>query len=148
MFHLFTIWYISHIIKIQSKFTKEVVKILEKPEFEVKFYDTADGSRPAEDFILSLLPKMRAKVLRLIDILETNGTELMEPFSKHLGDGIFELRGQTGSDISRVLFFFMAGKKAILTHGFIKKTKKTPPSEIKLAKKFRAEYLSREENQQ
>ena len=81
-------------------------------------------------------------------MLETNGSELREPYSKHLEDGIFELRGQIGSDISRVLYFFMVGKKAVLTHGFIKKTKKTPPSEIKLAKKYRAEYVSRKENQQ
>ena len=37
-------------------------------------------------------------------------------------------------------------KKIILTHGFIKKTPKTPPSEIVRAKKYRAEYLSREEH--
>jgi len=40
----------------------------------------------------------------------------------------------------------MVGRKAILTHGFIKKTQKTPPSEINLAKKYRAEYLNREDD--
>ena len=93
---------------------------MQKSEFEVKFYDMADGTEPAKDFILGLPLKMRTKVLRLIDILETNGSELREPYSKHLEDGIFELRGKVGSDISRVLYFFMVGKKAILTHGFVK----------------------------
>ena len=120
---------------------------MEELSFEVKFYDKADGSKPTKDFILNLPPKMRAKILRLIDMLETNGSDLRKPYSKHLDDGIFELRGQVGSDISRVLYFFMVEKKAILTHGFIKKTQKTPPSEIKLAKKYRDEYLSRKENQ-
>nr|AGS53180.1 hypothetical protein [uncultured bacterium contig00081] len=88
---------------------------------------------------------MKAKVYRLIDMLETNGQKLREPYSKHLDDGIFELRAKVGSDITRVLFFFIVGKRAILTHGFIKKTDKTPPSEIALAKKYRNDYLTRKE---
>jgi len=91
---------------------------------------------------------MRAKVLRVIDMLETNGSDLREPYSKHLNDGIFELRAQLGSEISRVLYFFMIGKRVILTHGFIKETQKTPPSEIDRAKQYRDEYLNRKENQQ
>jgi phage-related protein len=120
---------------------------LKKLEFDIKFYDKADGSKPAKDFILGLPPKMRAKVLRIIDMLEINGSELREPYSKHLTDGIFELRAQFGVDISRVLYFFMIGRKAILTHGFIKKTPKTPPAEIEKAKQYRADYLKREEKQ-
>ena len=121
---------------------------MEKSEFDVKFYDLSDGSKPAKDFVLGLPPKMRTKVYRAIDMLETNGSDLRELYSKHLNDGIFEHRAQVGSDISRVLYFFMVGKKAILTHGFVKKTQKTPPSEIDKAKKYRDEYLSRKENQQ
>ena len=67
------------------------------------------------------------------------------PYSEELEDGIFELRAKVGSDISRVLYFFVVGRKIILTNGFIKKTQKTPKSEIELAKKYRADYLSREE---
>ncbi|MCL2480583.1 MAG: type II toxin-antitoxin system RelE/ParE family toxin [Spirochaetaceae bacterium] len=67
--------------------------------------------------------------------------------AKHLENGIFELRAQVGTDISRVLYFCVVGKKVILTHGFIKKTKKTPLSEIERAKNYRAAYLGRKENQ-
>ena len=83
---------------------------MQKSEFDVKFYDLADGTEPAKDFVLALPPKMRAKVYRAIDMLEDNGVDLREPYSKHLSDGIFELRAQVGSDISRVLYFFMVGK--------------------------------------
>lgn len=55
------------------------------------------------------------------------------------------MRAKVGSDISRVLYFFVIGKQIILTNGFIKKTQKTPKSEIELAKKYRNEYLNREE---
>lgn len=55
---------------------------------------------------------------------------LREPFSKPLGEGIFEVRAKQETDISRVLYFFVVGKKVILTNGFVKKTQKTPPREI------------------
>ena len=58
--------------------------------------------------------------------------------------GIFELRAKVGSDISRVLYFFVVGKKIVITNGFIKKTQKTPNNEIELAKKYRNEFLNRE----
>lgn len=64
---------------------------------------------------------MRAKVFRTIELLEMKGNHLREPFSKHLVDGIFELRVKQGSNISRVLYFFVVGNKVILTNGFVKK---------------------------
>ena len=116
--------------------------------FEAIFYDKLDGTEPAKDFINSLDIKMQAKLVRTIQILQDNGTALREPYSKPLDGGIFELRAKVGSDISRVLYFFFAGKKIILTNGFIKKTKKTPAAEIERAKNYRDEYLSRKENKQ
>lgn len=85
-------------------------------------------------------------MLDTIQILQENGNELREPYSKHLSDGIFELRAKVGSDISRVMYFFYIGKRIILTNGFIKKTQKTPLSEIEKAKQYRKDYLKREEN--
>ena len=107
---------------------------MQELNFDVDFYDLEDGTKPAEAFIEELPPKMMAKVLRSVHMLRVNGSELREPYSKHLDDGIFEIRVKVGTDISRVLYFFMVGRKAILTHGFIKKTQKTPPSEIDRAK--------------
>lgn len=90
-------------------------------KFEVEFYTKDNGEKPAKEFILSLDKKMRAKFLGIIDILEENGNELREPYSKYLEDGIFEIRGKVGNDISRVLYFFYYGKRIVLTNGFIKK---------------------------
>lgn len=110
------------------------------------FYDLPDGSKPAQDFLESLNDKMKAKMTRTIKLLETNGTNLREPYSKEIRNGIFELRAKVGSDISRVLYFFYFKGKAILTNGFIKKTMKTPESEITKAEKYRKEFLGRKEN--
>ncbi len=113
-------------------------------EFEIVFYDKPDGTEPAKEFLLSLDTKLRAKTVMLIELLAENGSALREPYSKHLTDGIFELRAKFGSDISRVFYFFVVGKKIVITNGFIKKTQKTPKSEIELAKKYRNDYLDRE----
>ena len=117
-------------------------------EIDVIFYDLPNGKEPVREFLDSLDDKMRAKMLREIGLLAANGTDLREPDSKNIGDGIFELRAKVGSDISRVIYFFFVGRRAILTNGFIKKTAKTPPAEKEKAKRYRAEYLSREGNKQ
>lgn len=111
------------------------------PKFKVIFFEKNDGTAPAEEFLLSLDIKMRAKLAKEIALLQDVGNELREPYSKHLDDGIFELRAQQGSNISRVLYFFVINEKIILTNGFIKKTQKTPDKEIRLAKKYRETYL-------
>ena len=115
-------------------------------EYEIEFYDRLDGTEPAKEFILSLDTKMQAKVLRTVALLRDAGPSLREPYSKPLDDGIFEIRAKFSSDITRVLYFFVIGKKVILTNGFIKKTQKTPASEIALAKQYRADYFARKEN--
>jgi len=115
--------------------------------FTVEFYRKADGSCPVEEFLLSLDHKMRAKMLMSATLLEVNGPFLREPYSKPLGDGIFEIRAQQGNDITRVLYFFFVGRRIVLTNGFVKKTQKTPASEIETAKKYRAEYLTRKEKE-
>lgn len=112
-------------------------------KFLVEFYTKSNGEKPAKEFILGLDNKMKAKLLGIIDILEEKGNFLREPYSKHLEDGIFEIRGKVGSDISRVLYFFYYGKRIVLTNGFIKKTQKTPEQQIKLAKEYRKDFLER-----
>ena len=115
------------------------------PTYQAIFYQKDDGSEPAKEFILSVDKKMRAKILKTIAMLQNNGTELRMPYSEYLEDGIFEIRAKVGTDISRVLYFFVVGHKIILTNGFIKKPPKTPKGEIEKAKQYRKDYLSRKE---
>ena len=115
------------------------------PEFNTIFYEKEDGSEPAKDFLLSLDYKMRAKVIRLLEMLQKNGNALRLPYSEELEDGIFEIRAKVGSDISRLLYFFDKGKIVILTNGLVKKTQKVPKQDIETAKKYRADYLKRKE---
>lgn len=113
-------------------------------EYEIIFYKTDNGEIPVKEFLDSLNLKMRAKMLMSIRIVRENGYQVRMPYSEELEDGIFELRAKVGSDISRVLYFFVLGRKIVLTNGFVKKTQKTPRKEIDRAKNYRADYLNRE----
>lgn len=116
--------------------------------YEILFYETEEGRCPVQEFLDSLEPKLLAKTFRTIDLLELNGPQLREPYSKSLEAGIFELRVKQGSDIARVLYFFVVGQKAVLTNGFVKKTQKTPKAEKDLAKKYKADFERRYGNGQ
>lgn len=112
-------------------------------KFTIEFFEKENGDKPVEEFLLSLDKKMRAKVIGIMVILQEKGNLIREPYSKNLGDGIFEIRGKVGTDISRVLYFFYFKDKIIFTNGFIKKTNKTPKVEIQKAKIYRKNYIER-----
>jgi phage-related protein len=115
-------------------------------KFRVEFFEKSNGTYPAEEYLDSLDVKLSAKIYRTLKILALNGPELREPYSKHLDDGIFEVRAKVSTNITRVLYFFYSGKRIILTHGFTKKTQKTPPSEIERARSYRKDFLESEAN--
>ena len=115
------------------------------PNFTVDFYRKEDGSKPLGVFIKTLDIKMKAKVVADLHLLEEYGNQAFEPLSKHLEDGIFEIRTVVGNDIVRILYFFDKERIIIATNGFVKKQQKTPRSEINLAKKRRESYHRRKE---
>lgn len=110
---------------------------------EIKFYENQTGRVPVKEFLDGLDIKMRQKMLRSIQALQDMGISLRMPLSESLEDGIFELRAKSGTNISRVMYFFIIGNRAVLTHGFIKKTQKTPRRELQRAKDIRADYFRR-----
>ncbi len=110
---------------------------------DIELYETEDGKCPARDFIKSLSPRLQAKASLVIDILEEFGPAIRRPHSALLRNGIFELRVSLGKDEARILFFFFHKGKAVLTHGFIKKTNAVPLSEIERAEKYMKEYRHR-----
>ena len=110
--------------------------------FEIVFFKEDDGTKPLAVFIKSLDVKLKAKVVANLHLLEEYGDRAREPLSKYLGNGIFELRSKEGNNIVRILYFFDKGKIIIATNGFVKKTQKTPKSEIELAVKRRNKYFS------
>lgn len=62
-----------------------------------------------------------------------------KPLVDGLGHGLWEVRSRLGFRIARVIFCVEHGEM-ILLHGFIKKTQKTPQSELALAKKRNQQF--------
>lgn len=113
-------------------------------KFNIIMYETEAGRLPVVDFLSSIKDdKLLAKIYRDIKLLEISGNLLREPYSKALNNGLFELRTKQGTNISRIIYFFIVGNNIVLTNGFIKKTQKTPISEIEKALEYRKDFLKR-----
>jgi len=94
----------------------------------VDFYDGV------EENILSMPPKIQARMFRLLELIEEHGANLGEPHTKAMGDGLFEIRAKAKEGIGRGLFCCLNGKNIKILHAFVKKTKKTPKKDLDLAK--------------
>ena len=119
--------------------------------YTVEFYETQDGECQVWDFLEGLRIKAASnKDARIqhkqaslyIELLQQNGTHMNENITKHLEDGIWELRPVN----NRVFYFFFQDDIFVLLHQFRKKSQKTPKREIEKAKRERDDYLSRKEN--
>lgn len=99
------------------------------------------------EFLDSLPPKHQAKAFREIDLLEEFGNSLKEPYVKHIDGEIWELRIKFSTDISRIFYFTWSKETIVLLHGFIKKTQKTPRSELETARKRLKDYCERHKEQ-
>lgn len=111
--------------------------------YEVIGYVKENGDIPVRDFLDSLPVKLREKTLRSTLLLEEYGPLLHGEVSAYIGDGVFELRTKFGSDITRVFYFFVVGKRIVLTNGFVKKARKAPKREIERALAYKKDWEER-----
>lgn len=94
---------------------------------------TVDLYEGVEDAILSMPPKIQARLIKMLELIEVHGANLGEPHTKSLGDGLFEIRAKAAEGIGRGLFCYQRGAHIIVLHAFVKKSSKTPRKELKLA---------------
>ena len=85
--------------------------------------------------ILALPAGILARYLRYSDRMEIYGPDLGMPHTRAMGEGLFELRLKAGEGIARILYCTMIGKRIMILHQFIKKSDKTPPKELVLARR-------------
>ena len=114
--------------------------MVQTPLLKVIFYQTASESVPALEWLRSMEKEDRREIgLDLLRVQEN--WPIGMPLCRSLGGGLWEVRSSLPSGrIARLLFCVNAGKVFIL-HGFIKKTQKTPPQDMKLAEKRMKEVL-------
>jgi len=104
--------------------------------------------KDALDFLKSLDEKTRNKILQTFD----RASLLLDPevFKKLADTDIWEFRTYYNKQRYRVLAFWDKGETidtlVIATHGFIKKTQKTPQKEINKALSIREQYFNSKQN--
>ncbi|MDP2630798.1 MAG: type II toxin-antitoxin system RelE/ParE family toxin [Candidatus Uhrbacteria bacterium] len=89
----------------------------------VQYFD-----KDIKGFVETSDDRIRVRVVRTITILERFGNQITMPYSKKIGDRLFELRTM-GNPAVRIFYTFYHGQ-AILLHGYIKKTQKMPRREL------------------
>jgi phage-related protein len=113
-------------------------------DFNVEFYETASGGCPVREFLDELKrtdPGDFASVLAGLAKLR-NRRYHVEPLSKSLGDGLFELR-QVGKLNTRVLWFFMKERRIIAVHGIRNKGQAIAARDLRVARKRMDEWRKR-----
>lgn len=113
--------------------------------WKAEYVELQSGRIPFKEFINELDIDSRLDILAAIDeLIDWKNNNLLIPFSKskYLRNKILEMRVRHKNIITRSLYFFFEEKKIVFTHGFIKKTEKTPNSEIEKAEKLRNYYIS------
>lgn len=99
---------------------------------QVYFFKTEQGKQPVRDW-LKELPREDRKTIG--DDLKTAqfGWPLGMPLIRKLDTDLWEIRSRLNNRIARVIFT-VENDKMVLLHGFIKKSQKTPPNDLKVAK--------------
>lgn len=103
------------------------------PILRVVFYRSEIGREPVRDWLQSFDRESKRVFGEDIKTVQY-GWPLGMPLVRSLGGGIWEVRSQLRDGIGRILFL-CEGDAMVLLHGFTKKTQKTPPQEIEIARK-------------
>jgi phage-related protein len=106
----------------------------------VIFYNTRMGTEPVREWLKTLSVDDRKTVGSDIATVEYTWPIGM-PLCKSLGNGLWEVRSRLKDGIARVIFFLHEGRLVLLS-GFVKKTQKTPATEIEIALKRKKEIES------
>jgi phage-related protein len=115
-------------------------------DFTVEFYETESGACPVREFLDDLKksdPDDFAVVLAGLAKLR-NSQYHREPLSKALGGGLFELR-HVGKLNTRVLWFFMKGRRIVLVHGIRNKGQAIAPRDLVTARERMRDWRNRVE---
>jgi phage-related protein len=78
---------------------------------------------------------IRAMYARIIERMEVFGPHLGMPFTRPMGDGLFELRAKGKEGIGRVFFCTVVGHIILILHALIKKSQQTPRRDLELARR-------------
>lgn len=123
--------------------TKISTLVFMPPVLSVHFHKTPTGNEPVRDWLKALDRPTKLVIGGDIKTVEF-GWPLGMPLVRKMDKNLWEIRSDIPAGIARVLFT-VAGSKLVLLHGFIKKSDKTPKSDLDLAKSRRDEVKKNEQ---
>lgn len=139
----------KYILEVLSRLSKLDIQEAYQGNAIIEFYKSPNGNNPVKEFLDSLDAQLLEEINNGIAKLKIQGANAKYPLVDNLGNKIFELRIMVnkgkGNNWIRLLYFWMPGNKIVFTHGFMKKSNKTPPGDIEIAIKRRKEYLKNTE---
>ena len=111
----------------------------------VDFYRTDDGACPVREFLDALDSGETQKIAWVLQLIE-DLDRVPQKFFKKLADskGIWEVRVRARRGIYRLFAFFASADRVVVTHGYVKKTRKTDAREIRRAEARRRDHLARD----
>jgi phage-related protein len=93
---------------------------------------TLDGIVDSE--LGALPPDMRARFTRICSLIEAFGLSAMGmPHVRHVDGPVWEMRLSGRAGIARALSVVMGRRRVVVVRVFVKKTQRTPSSEVALA---------------
>lgn len=85
--------------------------------------------------IEALPPALQARLLRLMEMVERVGLDqLREPHVRHVEGKMWELRAKAAEGIARGLYVTVTGRRVVVLHVFVKKSRKTPRNALDIAR--------------
>lgn len=103
-----------------------------EPILKVTFYRTASGNEPVRDWLKGIDRPSRKAVGEDIKTAQY-GWPVGMPLIEKLEPALWQVRSHIRDGIARVIFT-VEGHEMVLLHAFVKKTPKTPPSDLKIAR--------------
>jgi phage-related protein len=85
--------------------------------------------------ILALTPGFVARFIRYAERMELFGPDLGMPRTRAMGGGLFELRIKAAEGIARVFYCTVVDRRIVILHQFVKKSEKTPPKDLEIARR-------------
>src|SRR2546423_10957271 len=115
-------------------------------QFSVRFYDDAEGNKPALAFLESLrkqdptLHKLVVAGTKKLEMRERHGPPLTRLVDQKYD--IFEMR-IGDKNIAPVFFFFRQGREIILTNGYVKKQQKVDTGGLARPRTYKHDWEQR-----
>lgn len=100
-------------------------------------------SARVETEILHLSAGFVARFIRYAERMEVYGPDLGMPHTRAMGGGLFELRIKSMEGIARVFYCTIVDRRIVFLHQFVKKSERTPPNELRIARQRMSEVKGR-----